>query len=128
HACLGGRVVGLAHVAGAGYAGNVDNAAFAAGFDHLGSRFTAAQEYAGQVHVDHRLPLLQAHALFNHAVFAFHQQGIAQNTGVVHQTVDAAEILNNLVEGGDHLVFFGDVADIGAGVTTGLLAQLHGFV
>src|SRR5690606_17079733 len=128
HTCLGSRVVGLAYVTGARHAGNVDNAAFAAGFDHLGGRFPATEEHAGQVHVDHRLPLLQAHALFNHAVFAFYQQGVAQDAGVVHQAVDATEILHALVEGGDHLIFFSNVADIGAGVATGLLAQLHGFV
>src|SRR5690606_13526896 len=58
----------------------------------------------------------------------FYQQGVAQDAGVVHQAVDATEILHDLVEGGDHLIFFSNVADIGAGVATGLLAQLHGFV
>src|SRR5690606_31314369 len=54
--------------------------------------------------------------------------GVAQDAGVVHQAVDATEILHDLVEGGDHLIFFSNVADIGAGVATGLLAQLHGFI
>lgn len=51
-----------------------------------------------QVHIDHHIPLLLAHA---------HHQAIAGNAGIVDQYVDPAEVLDDL---GDHL---GGVLEIG---------------
>src|SRR5690606_30388587 len=91
YAGLGRGVVGLAHVAGAGDRGNVDDRASVLQFDHLRRHFAGAEEHAGQVDVDHRLPLGQAH-LADFTVLDLDGQAVAQDTGVVDQAVDGTEV------------------------------------
>ena len=55
-------------------------------------------------------------------------QAVAQDTGVVDQAVDGAEVGSDLGNHVGHLLFVGHVAQVGAGVTTGGLAGSHGFV
>ena len=69
--------------------------------------FARAQELAGEVHVEHELPVLQAHLV---------QRRIALQPGVVHQDVDAAPGVDRLLEHGLHLVLFAHVGVDGDGL------------
>ncbi len=125
HPGLGGGVVGLPHVAGPGDAGNIDNDPLAAQLHHALGGLPPAEEHAGQVHVDDRLPLRHAHLFHDLAIPDLEQHAIAQNTGVVDQAVQCPEIPGDGVERVDHLGLVGNVGDIGPGFTAGLTAQLH---
>ena len=127
YAGLGRGVVGLPHVAGAGDGGDVDDGALIFQLDHLGRHFAGAEEHAGQVNVDHRLPLGQAH-LADFAVLDLDGQTVAQNTGIVDQAVDGAEVGGDLSNHVGYLLFVCHVAQVGTGIATGGLAGGYGFV
>src|SRR5690606_23698861 len=127
HASLGGGVIALAHVAGAGDRRDVDDCALIAVFDHAGGGFTATQEHAGEVDVDDGLPLGQLHALFQFAVFEFDHQAVTQDAGIVHQAVQVTEVVDDGLEGGFNIVFFSDVAHVGFGIAAGFFAGFCGF-
>ncbi len=127
HAGLGGRVVRLAHVAGTGYRGNVDDRALALKLNHLRGDLAGAEKYAGEVDVDHRLPLRQAH-LRQFAVLEFYGEPIAENAGVVDQAVQATKVVADLAHHVANLLFVGDIAQVGACVTASVLASCHGFI
>ncbi len=89
HAGLGGRVVGLAGVAGgADHRGDVDDAAVA--LLHHGAHHGAAQaEDRLQVGVEHGVPVLVLHA---------HGEHVARDAGVVDQHVQPAVLLDDGVD------------------------------
>ncbi len=129
HPGLGGGVVALAEAALAGQGRNVDDHPFLdSQFQHFRSCFAATQKHAGQVHVDHRLPLLQAHLADYLAVLVLHQQAIAGDAGVIDQAVQAAEVRHHVTEQLFHFLFFGHVGQIGARFTAGRLTGGHGGV
>ncbi len=124
---LGRRVVGLTDVASAGNRRDIDDRAAVVQLDHFRRDFTGAQEHAGQVDVDDRLPLGQAH--FGHfTVLDLEQQAVAQDPGVVDQTMDRAEVFSDLGNHVGHLLFIGHVAQVGAGLDTLGLAGRDGIV
>ncbi|CAI8860891.1 hypothetical protein EMIT048CA2_250084 [Pseudomonas chlororaphis] len=124
---LGGGVVGLAYIAGTGDRGNIDDRAAGFQLDHLRRDFAGAEEYAGEVDVDHRLPLGQAH-LGHFAVLDLEQQAVAQDAGVIDQAVNGAEVCGDLGDHVFHLLFIGDVAQVGAGLDSRGLAGGNGLV
>ena len=85
------------------------------------------QEHAGEVDVDHRLPLGQAH-LADFAILDLEQQAVAQDAGIVDQPMQATEVLGDARDHLADLLLAGDVAQVGAGLATGGLAGGHGFV
>ena len=124
---LGGGVVGLADIAGAGDRGDIDDQSLALQLDHLGCDFPGTQEYPGEVDVDHRLPLVQGH-LLDFAVAYFQQQAITQDAGVVDQAVEGAEVGGDLADHVGYLLLIGNVAYVGPGIATGALAGSNCFV
>ena len=127
NAGLGGGVVGLTDVAGAGNRRDIDDRAAVLQLDHFRRDFTGAQEHAGQVDVDDRLPLGQAH-LGHFTVLDLEQQAVTQDPGVVDQAMDRAEVFGDLGDHVGHLLFVGDVAQVGAGLDTLGLAGRNGVV
>ncbi|MNE63900.1 hypothetical protein D3C80_1592780 [compost metagenome] len=102
----------MAKVAGAGNRGDIDDRALVLQLDHLCCHLTGAQEHAGQVHIDHRLPLGQAH-LGHFPILDLHQQAIAQDTGVVDQAVNGTEVIGDLGNHMGNLLFVGYIAQVG---------------
>src|SRR6185369_6054728 len=89
---LGRGVVGLTHVAEARDAGDVHDHPAAAELDHAFRSLATAQEYAGQVHIDDGLPLLEAHLAGHRAVLALDEQGVADNSGVIDDAVEPSQL------------------------------------
>src|SRR5664280_807911 len=101
HACLGRGVVRLTDVPGlADDRGDKDDATGAA-FDHVLQRRLGHVEGAGQVHRKNGVPFFYGH-LHGHLVHG--------DTGVVDQDVDAAVLVEDLLDHPAAVFRFGDVA------------------
>jgi len=110
-----------------GNGGDIDDRALVLQLDHLRRHFASAEEHAGQVDIDHRLPLRQTH-LGHLTIFHADGQAITQDAGIVDQPVDGTEVVGHLGDHMSHLLFIGDVTQVGTSVTTGSLASGHGFI
>src|SRR5206468_2110970 len=108
HASFTGRVV---HVAGPGnhfvhgthaddLAGGAGNFLADAATFEFADGFSRAQELASEIYVQDELPVRERHVL---------DPGVFLKTGVVHEDIDGAELLDHLLEHGLHLVLFADV-------------------
>jgi len=122
---LGRRVVGLADIAGTGDRRNIDDRALAVELDHFRRHLTGAQEHPGQVDINHRLPLRQAH-LGHDAILDLEQQPVTQDSGVVDKTIDRAKIFCNLGHGLRNLFFVSDIAQVSASLDTVCLTGRNG--
>ncbi len=101
HAGLGRRVVGLARLALLAVdRRDLDDAA-PAFFDHARHHLLGDVEHAGQVGVDHRVPVFARH---------LHEHAVARDAGVVDQHVDRAVLADGLGEGLHGGIPVGDVA------------------
>src|ERR1700692_1075684 len=89
---FGRTVVALPSITGARNTGNIHDPAAVAELDHVRSSFTRAQEYSAEIHADDRIPLIHRHAPDHRAVFHFHEQAVAYDPGIVHETVQSAEV------------------------------------
>ena len=96
-------------------------------FDHALGRLAATEKHAGQVDVDHGLPLIQAHLADDDTVLRFDEQRILDDAGIVDETIEPAKFGHHLIEGIDHLRFVGDIGTVGARLRVMRLACGHGF-
>src|ERR1700688_1121306 len=97
---LGRTVVALPGIAGAGNTRDIHDHAAVAEFDHVSRSFTRAQEYSAEIHAGDRIPLIHRHASDHRAVFHFHQQAVAHDARIVHETVQSAEVGRDTRHGG----------------------------
>ena len=86
--------------------GDVDDPA-AAGLEHRAAHRPGAEEHAGEVEVDHALPVGALHA---------HQQAVACDAGVVHQHIEAPFLFQHRFDQAFHLLFIGHVRLLSPGL------------
>src|ERR1700693_4075191 len=106
---FGGTVVALPGITGARDTRNIHDHAAVAEIDHMCSSFTRAQEYAAEIHGDDGIPLIHHHASNRGAIFHLPEQPVRHDPGVVHETVQAAELSRNTRHGSGDFPFVGDV-------------------
>ena len=100
----------------AGDGGDVHQAALA-GLDHLATKALRGDEIAGEVDVEHLLPVAQRQVLHS---------GEAQDAGGVDEDVDAAEVGDGGVDGGLNLGLVGGVHLVALGVDAKLGSEVGG--
>src|SRR5262249_33054984 len=97
---LAGHVIRLPEIAvQADHAGSVEYDSAASG-NHVRHNGSRAVEYALEIDRDHRVELLVAHDAGDLVVLNLDQLAVAQDTGIVHQHVNAAPPADNLPDGG----------------------------
>ncbi len=85
------------------------------------------EEYAGQIHVDHGLPLGERELVDDRTVFDLHEQAVAQDSRIRDGHVEPAEVGNDAVERRDHVRFDRDVGGVRGRAGAALLARAaHG--
>jgi len=72
-----------------------------------------AEKHAGEVDVDHRLPVGHAHLPGELPVLELDQQGVAGDARIVDERVDAAAVARDALEQGHDVGFFGHVRAVG---------------
>ena len=82
----------------------------------MGHGETGAEERAAQVHIHDAVEVFGLHA---------DQQLVFVDSGIVHQDVDAAEVLHKLLDDLSGLVFLRDVAANKEGFSTGLVDLVY---
>jgi hypothetical protein len=85
----------LSDIARARNAGNVDDHAATAAFDHVHGGLAGAQEHAPEVNRDH---FRKRHFSLHLAVRRLHQEGIACDAGIVDEAIDVAEVIVDALE------------------------------
>src|ERR1700692_2427351 len=106
---FGRTVVALPSITGTRNTGNIHDHTAVAELDHVCGSFTRAQEYSAEIHGNDRIPLIHRHAPDHCAVLHFHEQAVAHDPRVVHETVQPAEVGRDTRHGGGDFTFVRDV-------------------